>query len=129
MNNNAPQAGRGLQRNRPREKFWRRTLKAFAVSGQSVRAFCAARGVSEPSFYVWRRALAQRDAMLSENGTPASPAPAFVPVRLADYTTGRMEVILAGGRRIRLRGPVDRSALAEVVAALEGQPYVPSSAK
>jgi hypothetical protein len=42
---------------------------------------------------------------------------------------GRMEIILAGGRRIRLRGPVDRSALAEVVAALEDQPSTLSAAK
>jgi hypothetical protein len=30
-----------------------------------------------------------------------------------------MEIVLAGGRCIRVRGPVDRSTLAEVVAVLE----------
>ena len=46
------------------------------------------------------------------------PAPAFVPVHLVEATAGRMEITLAGGTRIRLRGPVDRQALADVVAAL-----------
>jgi hypothetical protein len=33
---------------------------------------------------------------------------------------GVIEVVLPGGRCVRVRGPVDRMALLEVVAALEG---------
>lgn len=62
--------------------------------------------------------------------------PAFVPIRLAEggglastAMIAPMEIVLAGGRCIRLHGPVDRVALAEVVAALEGQPSTPESAQ
>src|SRR5262245_40525508 len=46
--------------NSSREQFWRDTITAWKASGQSVRAFCAARGLSEPTFYARRRELADR---------------------------------------------------------------------
>ena len=87
-----------------------------------MRAFCAAQRVTEPSFYAWRRALAERGAAAGESAAATASAPAFVAVRLTEeaHATGSViEVMLAGGRCIRVRGPVDRATLAEVVAALE----------
>ena len=43
--------------------------------------------------------------------------------------TGHIEIALAGGHRLRLRGPVDRAALAAVVAVLEGVSVVEQVAK
>ena len=93
-------------------------LLDFAGSGQSVRAFCAGRGLSEPSFYSWRRTLAVRDARSPAVATPVQ-TPAFVPIHVAEENNGGIEIVLRGDRRVRLRGSVDRAALAEVVAALE----------
>ncbi len=45
-----------------RERFWRQVLKKFDASGLGVRAFCRREGMSEPSFYGWRRELRLRDA-------------------------------------------------------------------
>ena len=45
-----------------KERFWRRMVRQWRKSGLSVRAFCAERGLSEPSFYAWRRTFAERDA-------------------------------------------------------------------
>ena len=65
------------------------------------------------------------------SSTPAVPA--FVPVRLAASHAerigepagrsagGRIEIELADGRRVHVAGPVDRQALADVLAVLEGQ--------
>jgi hypothetical protein len=104
-----------------REQFWREVIGQFAASRQSIRAFCAARQLSEPSFYSWRRTLAQRDA--NSSAVLRTALPAFVPVHVASQSGGQMEIVLRGGeRRIRLCGPVDRSALAEVVAAPESLP-------
>jgi hypothetical protein len=115
-------AGSSLQRDLSREEFWRRTLADFAVSDQSVRAFCAARQVSEPSFYSWRRTLQARDAASSKSASAGLPGlRGFLPVRLTGADgerTSRIEIVLGGGTRIRLRPPVDRAALAEVLAAL-----------
>lgn len=117
MNKSTSSAGHGPQREAGKEKFWRQMLRDFAASRQSVRAFCSERDLSEPSFYAWRRMLAERDAAGSKARPTAKPAPMFLPIRLAG-AAGRMEIVLPGGTRIRLRPPVDRSALIEVVAAL-----------
>jgi len=114
-----PRVGRGVRRNPAREQFWRDNLKQFSDSGQSVRAFCKSRGLSEPSFYCWRRTLADRNAAADSGDCRSFPPPAFLPVRIRGGNTGRMEIVLGGGRRIRLLGPVDPAALAEVVRVME----------
>ena len=53
---------RGPWRDVEKERRWRRHVARQARSQQSVRAYCAAAGISEPSFYAWRRELAKRDA-------------------------------------------------------------------
>ena len=117
MSNDTTATGRGPRREGTKEKFWRKTLRGFAGSGQSVRELCRTRQLSEPSFYAWRRSLARRDADRSKT------APAFVPIRLADTGNAAgevpFEIVLTGGHRIRLRPPVDRAALREIVAVLQ----------
>ena len=39
------------------EELWWQRFRRFELSGLSVVAFCAKEGVSEPSFYAWRRRL------------------------------------------------------------------------
>jgi hypothetical protein len=45
-----------------RERFWRSMVDQQRQAGQSIRAFCREKGISEPSFYAWRRALKRRAA-------------------------------------------------------------------
>jgi hypothetical protein len=48
----------------------------------------------------------------------------FVPVRVTEEAlehAGPIEIVLSGGRVIRLRGHVDRQMLADVLAVMEGQ--------
>lgn len=135
MNKSTSRSGRGLERGRAREQFWRDVVKEFAGSGQTVRAYCAQRQLSEPSFFTWRKMLAQRDAAGAKAAGPAPARPTFVPVHLAGAgggpeagTAGSLiEVVLAGGRCVRVGGPVDRAALAAVVAVLEGLPRAESA--
>ena len=54
------------QRSISKEQFWRRMVRQWRGSGLSVRAFCEEHGLSEPSFYAWRRTLAARDAAAVE---------------------------------------------------------------
>ena len=44
-----------------KEQFWRLVLEEHQKSGLSVREFCRAESISEPSFYTWRRTLAKSD--------------------------------------------------------------------
>ena len=50
-----------MKKNSQRAAYWRDILKRQAGSGLSVRRFCATNEISEPSFYQWRKKLAQRD--------------------------------------------------------------------
>ena len=121
------------QRDSVKERRWRGHLAAWRRSGQSVRAFCAAQGLSEPSFYSWRRALAQGKRRRGPRKTPSDstasaaertkPLP-FLPVRLVEDTpsAAAVEVVLRGGRVVRVAAGFSAQTLREVVAVLEGLP-------
>ena len=102
------------QRDRKKELFWRRMVRRQAASGATVRAWCREHSVAEYSFYAWRRELAVRDAEQARS--------AFVPVRVAEsvptHGEGRMEIVLAGRRRVCIQGRVDRQMLSDVLAVL-----------
>ena len=55
-----PKMPKTRRHNSSRVQFWRDTIIAWKASGQSVRAFCAARGLNEATFYLRRRELADR---------------------------------------------------------------------
>jgi hypothetical protein len=69
---------RAQHRDLKKEQFWREAVAAWQKSGQSVRAFCAARALAEHSFYSCRRELAHR---AQAQAKPPS-RPKLVPVRV-----------------------------------------------
>jgi len=121
-------------------------VRRQAASGLTVREFCRRGGLRESTFYFWRRELLRREAVHLSGVALAKPevqrgdvagrpaTAAFVPVcvtggdgqavaRLdATETPGRIEIVLSGGQRVRVTAPVDRQALADVVAVLEARP-------
>jgi len=103
----------GKPRDARKEQQWRRWIEAWRASGLKVRAFCARYGLAEPSFYAWRRELQRRDAAPS----------AFVPVCVVEAVVpspGRgVEVVLSGGRTVRVGPGFDAATLRQVVAVLE----------
>jgi transposase len=106
------------RRNQAREQFRRDTIAAWRQSGLSVRAFCAARGVSEATFFARRRQLIDR----KPSGSPASqpPAPGLVPVKVIPDPT--IEVVLPGGLVVRAPAAADPAVVARLVAALGRAP-------
>ena len=52
---------KGQQRDPKREAYWRRVIGQWRESGLGVRPFCRREKLSEPSFYAWRRVIAERD--------------------------------------------------------------------
>jgi len=123
------------QRDLAKEAHWRGVLPQFTASGLSVREFCLRKALSEANFYAWCRILAERDQQHDERAdTAGSPAPAFVPVRLA-ATQPRahesaepipsgipsLELELTRGRLLRLPLTTSPAWLAELLLTLEAR--------
>jgi len=119
---------KGVNRDRTRESRWRRILREHARSGLTVREFCRRGKLTETAFYYWRRELRHRRAEQEQRRPElaGSQTPAFLPVRIQEQpiasSGGWIEVELAGGRRVRVVGPIDRQALTDVLAVVEGLP-------
>jgi transposase-like protein len=103
-------------------------IAQWQASGLSVRAFCGAHDLREPSFYAWRRTLAQRDRQRPAP-PPATPSAAkrsqptrtdFVPVHVISVAT--LEVIVRTGQSVRVGVGFDAAHLRAVVTALEAKP-------
>ena len=72
---------------------WQRRMARFQEAQESVAEFCRKEGVSAPSFYHWRKRLAQRAG-------PAEPAAGFRPVRLVPSSV--VVVQLPGGTQLHV---------------------------
>jgi hypothetical protein len=99
-----------------KEQHWRRLVRLWKNSGLTVKHFCARHQLAQPTFYAWRRVLHRR----------AAEKAAFVPVQvLADAVADRasaLEVVLAGGRTVRVAPRFDAATLRQLLAVLEGRP-------
>jgi len=104
-----------------KERYWRQMVRQCRGSGLSVRAFCEERGLSEPSFYAWRRILKERDAATVRFvPVQVAPAPTASPT---DSAAGAVELVLGAGRRLRVGPGFDGPTLQRLLALLEeGRP-------
>jgi len=97
----------------PKADEWLERIAAQQRSGISVKQFCKEQGVSEYSFYTWRKRLQEKG-----------------PVRFAlvDRSTRRqewtaesvLELVLATGERLRICPGVDLTTLRTVLHVLRG---------
>ena len=107
-----------------KELRWREILTRQADSGLSVRKFCAVEGVSEPSFYAWRKKLRERndDGRQLRTSKCRGESPdrrgLFVPLKLLD-ATATLEIVHPLGYRIQLSGEVNPVALRQVIEVLD----------
>ena len=91
----------------PAAQLWAERLQRFGQSDMTVAQFCAAEGVSQPSYYHWRRKLLGPAKSASPESPPdPGPTPALIPVRIVDSqgqqapppkTNVRTRVQLPGG--------------------------------
>ena len=107
------------RRRADREQFWHDTIADWKESGQTVTAFCAARGLGESTFFAKRRELARRDQ--SPNAPPSpTPSPSFAAVRVIPDPT--VEIVVPCGVVLRVPVGADADAVARLVLALRGAP-------
>ena len=105
-----------------KETFWRQMVRQWRHSGQSIRAFCAARGLTEASFYAWRRSIAQRDQQAGRGPGRSVRPPLFVPVQLSTVAGAPLEVVLERGLVVRVPAGFDATTLRQLLAVLAEAP-------
>ena len=100
-------------------KLWQERLRRFDRSQMTVAEFCLSEGVSQPSYYQWKKKLRQPPS----DAKPSTTAVQFMPLRLATESAKQVApksdeqaapavacttIELPGGVRIRVEVLTDR---------------------
>ena len=97
----------------PKADEWAERIAAQQRSGMSVKQFCREQGLTECSFYAWRKRL-------QETG-PVRFALVERTARRQERTSEPvLELVLATGERLRIGPGVDITTLRTVLDALRG---------
>jgi hypothetical protein len=89
---------------------WRERIAEQERSGLTVKQFCKERGITEGSFYAWRKRLRKKEPVrfaLVERAALQESA-----------TEALLELVLANGERLRIGSGVDGTTLRRVLEAL-----------
>jgi len=100
-------------------RFWQRAIREAARSGLSTREFCRQRRLHESQFYWWQRRLAAARPAPQSRKPPAGAASFALVSEEPGAADAGIELVLAGGRRLRIAKGVDEPTLRAVLAALE----------
>ena len=117
------------------QQFWQMAVETWRCSGLSVRKFCKQEGLSEPSFYAWRRKLAsgneadsKSDRRRANKGTekkapfPGNNIPSndeFICVSVPQETSAAIELVLVTGNKLRINSSADSKTLVNVLTAIK----------
>jgi transposase len=96
-------------------QFWRMAVETWQSSGLSVRQFCRQEGLSEPSFYAWRKKL----SAVEHAAIHPPAASSFIEVSLPPAKSGGLEVVLASGILLRVSSDTSRQVIGDVLAVLQ----------
>lgn len=112
--------------NAVKERFWRGHLADRVASQLTIRDYCAEHGLSEPSFYGWRREIARRDrvalrSMAPEPVVAVGDKAGFVQLEVrpaAATAPSPIEIVLPDGSRVLVPATTTSNQLQEVLRAL-----------
>jgi transposase-like protein len=94
-----------------RSEYWREKIAQQGHSGLSVQRFCEEQGLTEQTFYTWRKRLRKQPPMrfaLVETG----------PTQQQPRNETGLELLLATGERLRIGAGVDAQMLRTVLEVL-----------
>jgi hypothetical protein len=93
-------------------EYWRKLIAEQESGGQKAGPFCRERGITEASFYYWRKRLRKRESVQF----------ALLEARPTDTgsTTCAFELVLTSGERLRIGSEVDEAALRTVLEIVRG---------
>jgi hypothetical protein len=113
-----PPASRSVRSRAATREVWLDRLARFPSSGLTVAQFCAIEAVSVPSFYSWKRRLADQDPDARFRHDPGGArGPRLLPVRLQP-SGPLVELVLPTGVVLRLVPGCDLAWVHSLVAAL-----------
>ncbi len=113
-------------------RSWSREQKAaiaaeVGVFGASVSQVARRHGLNAGLLFRWRREFQSGGTPPERKACNDAPAvPAFVPIMLpapeapTPAKPGTVEIVIAGGRTVRVGTDIDTAALMRIVTALEG---------
>src|SRR5258708_8525427 len=97
----------------PKVDEWAERIAAQQRSGISVKQFCKEQGVTEGSFYAWRKRLQKKEpvrfALVDRRATRREPA-----------TEAALELVIATGERVRIGAGVDAATVRTVLEDVRG---------
>ena len=102
--------------NEDRRQFWRMVIETWQSSGLSVSKFCKAEGLSEGSFYNWRKKLTAADSKHGKQDGSARPA--FIEVSMPKNNHVALELVLSSGNSLRISSGSDNKTLSSVISVL-----------
>ena len=95
----------------PKADAWAERIAAQQRSGISVKRFCKELGLTEYSFYAWRKRLQKKEpvrfALVDRRAARQEPA-----------MEAALELVLTTGERLRIGAGVDAATLRTVLEAL-----------
>jgi len=98
-------------------QFWRMAIETWQSSGLSIRRFCKQEGLSEPSFYSWRKRLASVNRPAVDTEADCQPEP-FIRVSIPPVKSVALELFFVSGHTLRIPAGMDRQTLSHVLSAL-----------
>ena len=111
----------GNKRDIEKARFWRSTIREAARSGVSIREFCRKRKLKECQFYWWqhRLSMSRQSAEAKRKRRTGGPASFALVSEESGANDAGIELVLAGGRRLRIARGVDEATLRAVLVAVE----------
>ena len=100
------------------QQFWQMAIETWQASGMSVSKFCEAEGLSESSFYIWRKKFAQADDGEADKQKKLSPS-AFIEVAMPKDNPAALELVLSSGNTLRIHSGTDSATLNDVISVLK----------
>lgn len=92
-----------------RREIWARRIARYSRTELTVKEFCRREGVSQPSFYQWKRTLAE-DCRVG--------LPTFLPVCVREPAVTDFTMRLPGGATIELSTAISPGDLRQIIAAV-----------
>ena len=102
--------------NEERRQFWQMVVETWQSSGLSVSKLCKAEGLSEGSFYNWRKKLTAVNSKHSKQDGPGSSA--FIEVSMSKNNPAALELVLSSGSSLRISSGADNKTLSSVISVL-----------